>query len=297
MKILYYYYSGTGNTEYLVNKIKAEFEKYGAEITLCNVTDVSKEAWKNYNPAEYDMIGFSYPVYGFRTPKYFEEFAVNLEIRDKTYFIIKDSRECLHANDSSSRWMVKALKKKGCKLLQERHLLLPYNTQFRHDDRLVKQMLLALDEKIPVIVKSILDGKKKRILFHPYATLVAKLVGGVMQKGAKGIGNSFHATEACISCGKCANNCPRQNITMEEVDGKKVPDFNHDRCMLCMRCIMNCPAECIKIEKFITGWEVYGRYDFEKILNDESITPDFITKKSHGKMVASYKRYFFRKIK
>ena len=54
---------------------------------------------------------------------------------------------------------------------------------------------------------------------------------------------------------------------------------------------MNCQAKAIKM-KILKNWEVYGKYDFEKIINDSSIEGNFITEKSKGFLAKSYKQYF-----
>ncbi len=292
-KILHYYYSGTGHTEYMVKYAREEFEKLGMAVTLCNVTDLTEENWNKVDPSEYDIIGFSYPIYGFTTPKNFDIFVKNLNIKDKKYFILKDSREFLRENDSSSRRIVKYLTKKGCSLLQEKHLLLPYNIHMRNDDRLVKQMLEAIDRKLPVFVKEVVNEEVKPLKFKCWPTFVAKTVGFTLWWGSKHIGNSMFVDENCSSCGLCANRCPQHNIEMKEnKEGKVVPYFKNSKCMICMRCVMYCPQKSIHIKRFIKGWEVPGKYDFKKIREDATITPDYITEDFDGSMAESYKEYF-----
>lgn len=48
-----------------------------------------------------------------------------------------------------------------------------------------------------------------------------------------------------------------------------------------MRCSFFCPTNAIKIG-FLEGWKVNGRYEFEKIKNDDSIGSSYITKQSKG---------------
>ena len=51
----------------------------------------------------------------------------------------------------------------------------------------------------------------------------------------------FYATDACISCGKCAAVCPLNNIRLE--NGK--PKWGED-CTHCMACICRCPSQAIE---------------------------------------------------
>lgn len=60
--------------------------------------------------------------------------------------------------------------------------------------------------------------------------------------------SSFRATEKCIGCGKCAERCPLQNITLaagKPVWGKE--------CTHCMACICGCPVEAIEYGRVSVG--------------------------------------------
>ena len=55
----------------------------------------------------------------------------------------------------------------------------------------------------------------------------------------------FHIKETkCVSCGKCVELCPLNNITL--IDGKPVWG-NH--CTHCMACLHRCPTEAIEYKK------------------------------------------------
>ena len=62
----------------------------------------------------------------------------------------------------------------------------------------------------------------------------------------------FHSTEACISCGKCAKQCPMENITI--VNGH--PKWGN-RCALCLRCYHRCPVKAIGYGKATAGKHQY----------------------------------------
>ena len=52
---------------------------------------------------------------------------------------------------------------------------------------------------------------------------------------------AFKITDACVSCGTCAENCPVEAIS--EGDGIYVIDA--DVCVDCGTCVDNCPVEAI----------------------------------------------------
>lgn len=281
-KILIFYFSGTGHTEYLCKKIKDEFEKNGIAVTLKDVTGKSD---CDVDIEDFDLIGFAYPVHAFNPPENFFKFVKDLRIKDKPYFITKNSREALCFNDASSRLLIKNLKRKGCHLVGEKHFLTPYNIHYKNDVRLVKQMLSVLPEKIEEFVLDISNGRVKTIKWNLF-TVTVSWAFRIEWWGARVIGKRLRIKDNCVSCYRCVNNCPSKNVSIK--DGKI--QFGKD-CMLCMRCVMNCPVNAIYMT-LLKGWEVNGRYDFEKILNDSTISKDFINSKSKGVLARSYKKYF-----
>ena len=52
---------------------------------------------------------------------------------------------------------------------------------------------------------------------------------------------AFTVTDRCVSCGKCAEVCPTNNITLS--GGRPV---YHGKCTHCMACICRCPAQAIE---------------------------------------------------
>ena len=61
MRILLIYYTGTYNTRYLTNKLKDRFINKGDEVDTVEINVDTKAI----DTSNYDLIGFSYPIYGF----------------------------------------------------------------------------------------------------------------------------------------------------------------------------------------------------------------------------------------
>ena len=62
----------------------------------------------------------------------------------------------------------------------------------------------------------------------------------------------FTATEACVSCGQCVQECPLKNIKLEAGH----PVWGSD-CTHCMACISRCPMEAIEYGKHTQGLPRY----------------------------------------
>jgi MinD superfamily P-loop ATPase len=70
--------------------------------------------------------------------------------------------------------------------------------------------------------------------------------------------NLFKADDKCIGCGKCAQKCPLNNISIME--GKPVWGKN---CTHCMTCICYCPTEAIEYGEKSKGKPRYHLEDLE----------------------------------
>lgn len=69
----------------------------------------------------------------------------------------------------------------------------------------------------------------------------------------------FYVTDACIGCGKCANACVLNNISV--ADGK--PKWGN-ACTHCMACICGCPVKAIEYGKKSLGKPRYICEEYEK---------------------------------
>lgn len=290
--VILYYFSGTGNTEYVAKLAFNAFTEAGFSARLAEITDYDHAKNRDYSCENYDLAGLFYPIHAFNAPKKVNEWTKLGYLKNKPFFIIKTSREALSANDASSLLSVKNLKAYGCEFLGEKHILMPYNIHFRHDDSLVKQMLLTAQTATPEFIKKILQGKKFALNPAFHARLAAATLRPIEQNGASLIGRALKAGDNCTACGLCAKICPNKNISMITDESKRNRPFFGKECMICMRCVMNCPQKAIKITRYLRGWEVCGRYDFKKILEDEKTSPNYITENYCGAMKKSYIKYF-----
>ncbi len=274
MKFLFVYFTGTYNTRYLTDEIERLLKERGhtadrVEIN-CETQPVSTDG--------YDMIGFSYPIYGFNSPRPFNQYVKKLKFnRGQKFFIYKNSGETLAMNNASSRILLRRMKRSKAEFCGEYHFVMPYNIHFPYDTDFVKQILQENAKLERVMVHNLENGvvseiKSKKIYnFAAFFVSIQKLGGDV---------NSFLYKvdkDKCIKCMKCVNDCPEKNII---VDKKGNIKFKH-HCDMCMRCSFYCPKDAIKIG-FLQGWKVNGDYHYDELKKDNSPCKPYITENSEG---------------
>lgn len=90
---------------------------------------------------------------------------------------------------------------------------------------------------------------------QPVITVKDKISSGIVNNVFYPVfvhAKKFYTTDACISCGKCVNVCPLDNVHLE--NGKPVWEKN---CTHCMACICHCPKEAIEYGQHSKGLPRY----------------------------------------
>ena len=282
-KAVIIYFSGTGNTSFLASLIKERLERENLYLTnICSI-DYKKEV---IDLSSYDLIIFSYPIYAFNSPIIFDKYLKKLKfIKNKKYYILKQSGEPLSLNNSSSAFIKRKLRKNKIKLNGEYHFLFPYNIHFRYSDEFVKELYNSTLKLLDIFIYDLKNSKVSKIKSNPFIYLNA-LIFKIQRLGGP-VNSYFYKIDysKCIHCNKCMNDCPTNNIV-------KVNDkykFNN-KCIMCMRCSFFCPKDAINIG-MLEKWKVNGAYNYEKIISDNKIIGDFL--KNHQKgFYRFFKKYF-----
>lgn len=277
-KCIIYCFSGTGNTNRVCRMLLSELAAYGYEGEIFPITYPAYKQKAFPSPNGYDLIGVAYPGHAFNAPHLFNKFIKILPKaeRGQRAFIIKTSGEPFSVNNSSSNAVKRYLKRKGYDLTYEKHYLMPYNIMFRYPQGLAKQMYLYAQETAKSSARKIAQGERERLRITPLS-LVMCFLGKIEWFGAWFNGLFYRVNKKkCVRCGMCAKNCPARNIT--EKDGKY--RFG-GRCILCCRCTMNCPKDAISMG-LLNGLRVNGAYPFEKLVEDRTVSGNYVNSATVG---------------
>lgn len=276
MKISFYVFSGTGNTLKVCEYFKEKIGEKGADARLVSLR-ADKQTFEEKEILNSDEIIIGYPIHAFNAPKPIYDFVLSLpdiseKNNTKAVYFIKTSGEPLALNDVSSLRAARVLTKKGYKVCGEFHYVMPYNIIFKHSDKMAARMWRDAKLKMDTDVSTIIDKN----CFSLNKACFKRLISGVLrieQPGIRLIGKAFKATDKCIGCGKCADNCSASNIKIE--NGRAVFGKN---CVGCMACAFYCPVDAVKIG-ILNGWRVNGKYDFSAEPADDTEVCNFLKKK------------------
>lgn len=253
-RIHIYYFSGTGNTFLVIDKLSKCLEILGhtVELTSC-------EKAENIN-LNCDILGIAYPIHTSLAPKIFSEFINKLQNGNgKQFFGIVTSGYM--AGDVLSHES-KSIIKKGYKPILFRNIVVANNLHLPilcplkvTKQETIRKRLKRIDGQVKDIAtkidKGAMDIRGNGIIGKIFG-VSQRLVGGSHEKiNFKG----FTTSENCIKCEWCIKNCPRKNIMLK--DGEIV--FGED-CILCMRCYNFCPRDAIQVTNKTNNIKKYKRY-------------------------------------
>lgn len=230
------YFSGTGNSRYC-----AEAFAYALHDEMTDCFSFLRQKESTDLHSERPWVFFA-PTYAWQLPHLFRDFILNSTFsgnRD-AYFVLT----CGDDVGNAGVLLEKLCRKKNLHYRGILEVVMPENyiAMFNVPKPATQKKIIANAE--PSIQNGI-DCVRNNKDFPVYkATFVQKLKTHIVNPVFYATcvkAKDFYATDACISCGKCANVCVSNNIRME--NGRPVWGKN---CTHCMACICRCPKEAIE---------------------------------------------------
>lgn len=217
------YFSGTGNSKYVANKLAKEGEE------VVNIFDYKKEE------ITADRVGIVFPVYCFCLPHYVAEFLAKTKINSEYIFAVAT---CGGMEAKCGNNVQHILHKKSEKLSFYATIIMPDSCIILHDPSTTDRLHAVEDSLIEKIKNKIDDRNIIDIEpIKPY-NITTKITWFSFRK-ILGI-DYKKANSNCNGCLSCVKNCPTNNIKM---NGSIKFGKN---CVDCFRCINICPTQAIK---------------------------------------------------
>ena len=218
-----FYYSSTGNSLYIAQKVK---EELGGKILFIPTY--------NGNGSEFDNLLIVTPIYSFGMPIPVLDLLQHFE-KGRELIVIHNYGGMKGGSD---KMFCEYAEKEGLKVKSIFTLKMPENfTLVMSPPNFYKNAILkSADRRITAILNDIAVGKfripkKKRTKEHTYLK---------NKNNWYLIGKRFSVTENCTKCGKCISLCCAHNISF--VDGEITFGEN---CMACLGCFHRCSAKAI----------------------------------------------------
>lgn len=238
-----FYFSGTGNSQLAAKQLATELGDELVSINDCLKKD-KKKSFLSGRP-----LVFVGPTYAWQMPKVMEQWIRKTKFEGTTdaYFVLT----CGGSVGNAAAYAQKLCGEKDFHFQGLAPVAMPNNyvalsnTPNEAECAVIMEKaqkhisslgaLIQKQEPFPKASVSFKDRMNSGLVNTLYYPLL------VHDKG-------FAATDACISCGKCAQRCPLDNISLS--GGK--PRWNGN-CTHCMACIGGCPVEAIEYKSASKG--------------------------------------------
>lgn len=242
MKIAFHYFSGCGNSAWVVMQAQKMLQNSGHEIVLIQNMEL---AMPTQMPNS-DVDIFVCPTYFFGLPSNFIGYLKRLPM------VAKKSAVFWSVNggfSGASKFIAEnLLKDRGYEVIAKSVVEMPDTflflklSQMSQEER--KETLLKAQTQIKEnlnVLNALPAYKKESFIKNVFSLIFFFLYHFVFRHV---IGLSFVASSKCVHCGWCAQHCPVKSIRFD----KQTPHFNTG-CIGCFRCVNACPVGAIDYSK------------------------------------------------
>lgn len=255
MKILILYFSGTGNTKFIAERLTEYFNNKYYDFDCYSVEDFDPSELKNYN-----FLIFGFPVYARDLPSFLKDYIKELSLPKSKGIIIYSTAGKNGGN--ATRKTAKLFSKLNFIPVFTKEFKMPSNDGLlaetknsekvkkivNTDFKKIKSLKIAIDE---IAEKAKYYSEKKLTkdnIYLPRRKILASFIDItiriIFKLIKKWLVSKFRTDDKCSLCSYCEEICPSDNIVIKNGSVQFL-----DSCYICLRCINQCPNEAIQIAK------------------------------------------------
>lgn len=240
-----YYFSGTGNSKYIAEKL-AFYTKDECRF----IPEVFEAMQTDLEVPDGDALGIVFPVYAWAVPECVTDFLRHVHVGKNVYVYAVCS--CASEAGKSMRELSKFFP-----LNAAWSVVMPSNyvPMFKVDsDERASEKINVARQRLPQIASEILARKETYSVEEGREAGFKTAVVNPLFSAFAMRTSRFYIDGDCAGCGECAARCPFHIIKL--VNAR--PRWQEGRCQMCMACLMNCPKRGIQCGSS----RKHGRYLF-----------------------------------
>ncbi len=243
-----FYFSATGNSEYVARKIAAET----GDVTLSVADCLKGQTFSFDEPCE--PLGIVSPTYAWGLPATVEEFLQKLTLARQPRYLFFIATYGTTPGQTG-RFAAELLAPKGLtpsakfgvKMPDTWTPLFDLSNKAKVDDRNARAEL-----EIDRIISQIKNRAEGNFMKNQTPCLLSKAVHAMAYDAMRKT-NHFSVEDTCVGCGLCVRNCP---VSAIEIHNRK-PEWMKEQCVMCLSCLHHCPKFAIAYGKKTKG---HGQY-------------------------------------
>ncbi len=242
-----FYFSGTGNTWYVSDKLKNCLTESGLIVKIYSVEALSEKE-SNGIISKNDLVIFGYPIYASYMPAPMIKFINGLKTNENKPSAIFCT-QMIFSGDGA-KVCDYLIEKKGFKTKWAIHFNMANNLNcgpfkflpVTNDEEKLKKMRQKTDKRIEKFSNLIVNNKEFKQGFSKASGILAKMQRPIEKKDHTALWKNSMSIDKdlCIKCGKCARLCPMRNVLN---DGSIF--YTNGNCCGCLRCHNFCPAKAV----------------------------------------------------
>ena len=238
-----FYFSGTGNSQLAALQI--------AEITADEVISINR-CLKTHEDGVYQSkqpLVFVAPTYAWRMPRVVEQWIGRAQFQGsrEAYFVLT----CAGGTGNAAAYIKKLCAEKGLGFRGLARIIMPENYVAMYPTPSAPECQAMVERAKPHIAAVAQEIKAGKQLPAPPVSAADRLKSGPVNTLFYGLlvhDRGFSVSDGCVSCGKCAQRCPLNNIDL--VEGRPMW---RGCCTHCMACIGGCPTQAIQYKSKSQG--------------------------------------------
>lgn len=230
------FFSGTGNSRFIAERLADALDD-----ELLSLNNRIKSNDFSEIKADKPLI-ICTPTYAWQIPHIVEKHlnSTVLSGNKSTYFIMT----CGDDNGNAASYIKAFCKEKKLDFMGCISVVMPENYIAMFSAPSDSQAQKIIEKSLSAIASISEEIRQGVVLADKTISIADKLKSGIINKAFYAFcikASKFYASSKCISCGKCVEACPLNNIELK--DGKPIWSKT---CTHCMACICRCPTEAIE---------------------------------------------------